>query len=32
VMAYGLGTSAWVDSKTFFGQPTAALFLLASTY
>ena len=32
VIAYGLGTSAWVYSKTFFGQPTAALFLLASTY
>lgn len=32
VMAYGLGTSTWVYSKTFFGQPTAALFLLASTY
>ena len=32
VLAYGLGTSAWVYSKTFFGQPTAALFLLASTY
>ncbi len=32
VLAYGLGTSAWVYSKTFFGEPNAALFLLASIY
>ncbi len=32
VLAYGLGTSAWVYSKTFFGQPLATLFMLGSTY
>ncbi len=32
VLAYGLGTSAWVYSKTLLGQPVAALLLLASMY
>lgn len=27
---YGMGTSAWVYSKTFFSQPPATLFLLAA--
>jgi hypothetical protein len=31
-VAYGLGTSAWVYSKTFFTQPAAALFLLGAAY
>jgi hypothetical protein len=32
VLAYGMGTSAWVYSKNFFAQPLGALFLLASAY
>jgi len=32
IAAYGLGTSAWVYSKTFFSQPPATLFLLLSIY
>ena len=31
-LLYGLSTSAWVYSKTFFTQPSAALFLLATVY
>ncbi len=31
-MAFGLGTSAWPYAKTFFGEPLAALCLLASFY
>lgn len=32
VLAYGLGTSAWVYSKTFFNQPPTVLFLLGGLY
>ena len=30
--AYGLSTSAWVYSKTFFSQPPATMLLLAAVY
>ncbi len=32
VLAFGLSTSAWVYSKTFFAQPVAASFLLGSAF
>jgi hypothetical protein len=32
VLAYGIGTSAWVYSKAFFSQPPATLFLVAAIY
>ncbi len=32
VVAFGLGTPAWVYSKTFFSQPSAAFFLLGAAY
>ncbi len=31
-LAYGLGTNAWVYSKTFFREPLASLFVLAAAY
>ena len=32
VAAYGLGSSAWVYSKTFLSQPVASLFLICAAY
>lgn len=31
-LAYGLGTYAWVYSKTFFREPLATLFLMVAAY
>lgn len=32
VLAFGMGTSAWPYSKTFFGQAPAAMFLLSAIF